>query len=108
MGLKSYVRDEEINSIVITVPAKFQGHQDDATMKAAELAGSALQLVQEPIAASMACGIGSNIADGQWLVFDFGGGTFDVALMSSIEGIMRVDDTEGNNFLGGVKILILQ
>jgi len=100
--LKGYVRDEEINSMVITVPAKFQGHQNDATMRAAKLAGfQYCELLQEPIAASMAYGIEAQNIEGEWLVFDFGGGTFDAALMKANEGIMKVIDTEGDNLLGG-------
>jgi molecular chaperone DnaK len=101
-ALKSYVRDDEINSVVITVPAKFQGYQKDATKKSAELAGfQHCILLQEPIAASMAYGVDAHSIDGEWLVFDFGGGTFDVALMKANEGIMKVGDTEGDNHLGG-------
>jgi len=101
-ALKGNVRDEEINSIVITVPAKFQGYQKDATKKAAELAGfKHCILLQEPIAASMAYGVDAKTIDGEWLLFDFGGGTFDVALMKANEGVMKVVDTEGDNHLGG-------
>ena len=101
-ALKGYVRDEDINSVVITVPAKFQGYQKDATKKAAELAGfQHCILLQEPIAASMAYGVDAQSVDGEWLVFDFGGGTFDAALMKANEGIMKVVDTEGDNRLGG-------
>jgi|TARA_Y100000310_G_C20697057_1_gene826430 molecular chaperone DnaK len=101
-ALKGYVRDEEINSIVITVPAKFQGYQKDATIDAAKLAGfQHCILLPEPIAASMAYGVDAKAIDGEWLVFDFGGGTFDAALMKSVEGIMKVVDTEGDNHLGG-------
>ena len=93
-ALKGYIRDEEVNAAVITVPAKFQGYQNDATQKAAEMAGFKKSiLLQEPVAASMAYGIDSNSMEGQWLVFDFGGGTFDVALMKASEGIMKVIDT---------------
>jgi len=68
-SLKSYIRDEDLNSIVITVPAKFQGNQNDATMKAAQLAGfQHCILLQEPIAASMAYGIDTKDIDGKWLV----------------------------------------
>ncbi len=103
--LKGYVRDEDVNAIVVTVPAKFQGYQIDATKKAAELAGfQHCILLQEPIAASMAYGLEANSIDGLWVVFDFGGGTFDAALMSADEGIMRVVDTEGDNHLGGKNI----
>lgn len=103
--LKSCVRDEEVNAVVITVPAKFQGYQKDATKKAAELAGfQHCILLQEPIAASMAYGLEADSIDGLWIVFDFGGGTFDAALMKADEGIMRVVDTEGDNHLGGKNI----
>jgi len=104
-NLKSCVRDEEVNAVVITVPAKFQGYQKDATKKAAELAGfQHCILLQEPIAASMAYGLEASSIDGLWVVFDFGGGTFDAALMKADEGIMRVIDTEGDNHLGGKNI----
>lgn len=101
-ALKSYVRDEEIAAAVITVPAKFRNNQIDATQKAAELAGfKYCELLQEPIAASIAYGVSANSVHGYWLVFDFGGGTFDAALMKVDEGIMKVVDTEGDNHLGG-------
>lgn len=101
-GLKSYVRDEDISAVVITVPAKFRNNQIDATQKAAELAGfKYCELLQEPIAASIAYGVSSNSVHGYWLVFDFGGGTFDAALMKVDAGIMKVVDTDGDNHLGG-------
>jgi molecular chaperone DnaK len=101
--LKSFVSDENFNSVVITVPAKFTINQKDATLRAAlELAGfSQCELLQEPIAASMAYGLSANSQDGYWLVYDFGGGTFDAALVKVEEGIMKVIDTEGDNYLGG-------
>ncbi|WP_439882189.1 Hsp70 family protein [Pontibacter sp. MBLB2868] len=100
--LKSFVTDEEVNSIVITVPAKFTINQKDATTRAAKLAGfKHCELLQEPIAASMAYGLGNANKDGFWLVFDFGGGTFDAALLKVEDGIMKVIDTEGDNYLGG-------
>jgi molecular chaperone DnaK len=103
--LRSYVRDEEVRSIVITVPAMFKQNQVDATQRAAEIAGfKYCELLQEPIAASIAYGIKANSATGHWLVFDFGGGTFDAALMHVEEGIMKVVDTAGNNHLGGKNI----
>jgi len=68
-ALKSYVRDEEITSAVITVPAKFRNNQIDATQKAAELAGfKYCELLQEPIAASIAYGVSANSIHGYWLV----------------------------------------
>ena len=100
--LKSFVNDEDISSAIVTVPAKFNTTQIDATQKAAELAGfSHVELLQEPIAASMAYGLDANKSDGFWLVFDFGGGTFDAALIKVDEGIMKVKDTGGDNHLGG-------
>ncbi|EOW0911626.1 MULTISPECIES: Hsp70 family protein [Klebsiella/Raoultella group] len=100
--LKSYNRDENIDAAVITVPAMFKQSQLDATQRAAELAGFRYcELLQEPIAASIAYGIKAAQSSGYWLVFDFGGGTFDAALMHVEEGIMKVVDTEGDNHLGG-------
>lgn len=100
--LKSFIKDEDLKSAVVTVPAKFTINQKDATVKAAKLAGlKHCELLQEPIAASMSYGMDSNSKDGFWLVFDFGGGTFDAAIIKSEDGIMQVVDTEGNNSLGG-------
>jgi molecular chaperone DnaK len=100
--LKSFVTDESFNSVIITVPAKFTVNQKDATLRAAKLAGfEYCELLQEPIAASMAYGVGAKNKNGHWLVFDFGGGTFDAALLKVEEGIMKVVDTEGDNYLGG-------
>jgi len=100
--LKSYISDENFKSIVVTVPAKFTINQKDATLRAAKLAGfEHCELLQEPIAASMAYGLDAKNKDGYWLVFDFGGGTFDAALLKVEEGIMKVIDTEGDNYLGG-------
>ena len=100
--LKSVINDEEVNSIVVTVPAKFNVNQDTATKKAAELAGfKQCELLQEPIAACYAYGVSSSQKNGFWLVFDFGGGTFDAALVRVEDGIMSIVDTEGNNWLGG-------
>ncbi len=100
--LKSFVKDESVNSTVITVPAAFKTNQIDATRRAGKLAGfSHIELLQEPVAASMAYGLDSNKKDGFWLVFDFGGGTFDAALLKVEEGIMKVIDTQGDNHLGG-------
>jgi molecular chaperone DnaK len=100
--LKSFIQDENLSSIVITVPAKFLNPQNEATMKAAKLAGfKHVQLLQEPVAAATAYGLDSAQKDGFWLVFDFGGGTFDAALVKADEGILSVKDTEGDNWLGG-------
>ena len=100
--LKSLINDEVVNSVVITVPAMFTAIQKDATMKAARIAGfKQCSLLQEPIAACMAYGLSAEKKDGRWLVFDFGGGTFDAALVKVEDGILNVFDTEGDNFLGG-------
>ena len=100
--LKSFIIDENISSVVITVPAKFTVIQKTATIEAAEMAGfKRCELLQEPIAASMAYGLTSNSKDGIWLVFDFGGGTFDAALLKVEDGIQQIFDTEGDNYLGG-------
>ena len=100
--LKEYVQDENINAAVITVPAAFKNNQIDATRRAGKLAGlEHVEVLQEPVAASMAYGLDSKKKDGFWLVFDFGGGTFDAALLKVEDGIMKVIDTEGDNYLGG-------
>ena len=100
--LKSYLQDEVIKSAVITIPAMFNDTQKSATQKAAELAGiSQAELLQEPIAAAMAYGLDEKTKDGNLLIFDFGGGTFDVCLVKMEDGIMQVKDTDGDNWLGG-------
>lgn len=101
-ALKSFVTDEVFRSVVITVPAKFTVGQKTATIEAARMAGFAhCELLQEPIAASFAYGLSSEQKNGIWMVFDFGGGTFDAALLKVEDGIMQVFDTAGNNYLGG-------
>lgn len=100
--LKSLINDETVDSVVITVPAMFTAIQKDATMQAARIAGfKQCELLQEPIAACLAYGLSSERKDGKWMVFDFGGGTFDAALVKVEDGILTVFDTEGDNFLGG-------
>jgi len=100
--LKSFISDEEVNSTVIAIPAKYTINQKDAIIRAGELAGlKQVELLQEPIAAAMSYGLDAKSKDGYWLVFDFGGGTFDAALLKVEDGIMKVIDTEGDNYLGG-------
>lgn len=101
--LKSFVLDEQnIDAAIITIPAKFKTDQIAATKRAATLAGiTQCELLQEPIAASMAYGLSTSNQNGHWLVFDFGGGTFDAAIVRVEDGIMQVIDTEGDNYLGG-------
>lgn len=104
-ALKSFVLDNDVNAAVITIPAKFKADQIAATQRAAVLAGiEHCELLQEPIAASMAYGLGSAKKNGIWLVFDFGGGTFDAALLKVEDGIIQVKDTEGDNYLGGANL----
>lgn len=101
-ALKSFVTDEVFRSVVITVPAKFTVGQKTATIEAAKMAGfDHCELLQEPIAASFAYGLSSEQKNGIWMVFDFGGGTFDAALLKVEDGIMQVFDTAGDNYLGG-------
>lgn len=101
-ALKSFTQDNEFKSVVITIPAMFNDNQKAATQKAAEIAGfSQVELLQEPIAAAMAFGMDEQIKDGQIIIFDFGGGTFDVCLVNIEDGIMQVKDTGGDNWLGG-------
>jgi molecular chaperone DnaK len=100
--LKSIIQDENFSSVVITVPAKFLHPQNESTMNAAKLAGfKHVELLQEPVAAATAYGLDAKKKDGYWLVFDFGGGTFDAAILKSEEGILTVKDTDGDNWLGG-------
>ena len=100
-ALKSFVTDEVFRSVVITVPAKFTVGQKTATIEAAKMAGfDHCELLQEPIAASFAYGLSSEQKNGIWMVFDFGGGTFDAALLRVEDGIMQVFDTAGDNYLG--------
>ena len=101
-ALKSFVTDDTLSSIIITVPAQFPINQKDATMRAAKLSGfDYSELLLEPIAASLAYGLNADNKDGVWLVFDFGGGTFDAAILKVDEGILKVLDTDGDNWLGG-------
>jgi molecular chaperone DnaK len=98
---------EKPSAAVITIPASFDTMQSNATIKAGEEAGfSHVYLLQEPIAASLAyfnfSGQAANMPDGHWLVYDLGGGTFDVALVGVKDGALKVIDHEGNNFLGGM------
>jgi molecular chaperone DnaK len=105
--LRNFVHTGETpDSVVITIPASFDTIQSNATKKAGYEAGfKEVALLQEPIAASLAF---ANKQDaqtkmqGQWLVYDLGGGTFDVALVRFSDGEMRVIDHEGDNYLGGV------
>ncbi len=91
-----------IDQAVITVPALFEVPQSAATAEAARLAGlQRVELLQEPVASALAAGWEAESAQGSWMVFDLGGGTFDVSLLESREGLLRVVGHDGDNFLGG-------
>jgi len=96
---------EIINAAVITVPAAFTQRQCAATRDAAELAGFVQSpLLQEPVAAALAYGFQAEMQKEYWLVFDFGGGTFDAALIKAEDGTITVVNHDGDNFLGGADI----
>src|SRR6202049_2399486 len=96
---------ELIEAAVITVPAAFELHQCDATRKAAQIADfKESPLVQEPVAAALAYGFQTDAAKTYWLVYDFGGGTFDAAIIKAEEGTIHVVNHGGDNFLGGSDI----
>ena len=87
---------------VISVPALFELHQTAATSEAARLAGfERIELIQEPVASAIAAGWSQASCSGPWLVYDLGGGTFDVSLLETREGLLRVVGHSGDNFLGG-------
>ncbi len=92
-----------IERAVISVPALFELPQSSATSEAARLAGfERVELLQEPIASALAAGWRADEdGTGTWLVFDFGGGTFDASLLETRDGLLRVVGHDGDNFLGG-------
>lgn len=91
----------EIKDAVITVPAYFEDAQRQATKDAGSIAGfNVLRIVNEPTAAALAYGLDKS-DDHTVLVFDFGGGTFDVSILELSEGVFEVKSTSGNNHLGG-------
>lgn len=104
--LKTFVNTgDTLDAVVITIPASFDTIQSNATKEAGMQAGfKQVVLLQEPIAASLAYANmkkEKEMQEGQWLVYDLGGGTFDVALVKIKDGEMKVLDHEGDNFLGG-------
>ena len=104
--LKTFVNTgDTLDAVVLTIPASFDTIQSNATKEAGIQAGfKQVVLLQEPIAASLAYANMKKereMKDGQWLVYDLGGGTFDVALIQIKDGEMKVLDHEGDNFLGG-------
>ncbi len=95
-------RGENLASAVITVPADFELPRCNATLRAAKLAGlENCPLLQEPIAAALAYGFQSKSNNVFWLVYDFGGGTFDAALIHLRDGLFKVINHQGDNYLGG-------
>ncbi len=92
---------EKIDKAVITVPAYFSDTQRQATKDAGEIAGlEVLRIVNEPTASALAYGLDKEGAE-RVLVFDLGGGTFDVSILELDEGLFKVIATSGNNLLGG-------
>jgi molecular chaperone DnaK len=93
---------EQVSEAVITVPAYFNNAQREATKDAGQIAGlNVLRIVNEPTAAALAYGLDKEGADQTILVFDLGGGTFDVSVLELGEGVFEVKSTAGDNHLGG-------
>ncbi|SDM97248.1 molecular chaperone DnaK [Geodermatophilus siccatus] len=93
---------EPVTDAVITVPAYFEDAQRQATKEAGEIAGlNVLRIVNEPTAAALAYGLDKGETEQTILVFDLGGGTFDVSLLEIGEGVIEVKATAGDNHLGG-------
>jgi molecular chaperone DnaK len=93
---------EPVTDAVITVPAYFNNAQREATKDAGKIAGlNVLRIINEPTAASLAYGLDKDTTDQTILVFDLGGGTFDVSVLELGEGVFEVKATNGDNHLGG-------
>jgi len=114
MVLRSLKEDAEaylghpINEAIITVPAYFSDAQRKATRAAGQLAGLKVErLLNEPTAAALAYGIQDKEQESKFLVFDLGGGTFDVSILELFEGVMEVRASAGDNFLGGEDFVTL-
>lgn len=103
--LKKYAEDylgEEVEEAVITVPANFNNSQRKVTKLAGEMAGIKVErIINEPTAAAMAYGINNADKEEKILVYDLGGGTFDVSILEMFEGILDVKSSRGNDRLGG-------
>ena len=94
-------KDSSVESAVITVPAYYNDVQRQATKLAAEMANvRVLRLISEPTAAAIAYGI-DDTNEGNFVVYDFGGGTFDVSVLSIKKGVYKVLSTKGDTHLGG-------
>jgi molecular chaperone DnaK len=93
---------EEVNAAVITVPAYFNDDQRQATKDAGKIAGLEVpRIINEPTAAALAYGLDKEGSDEKILVFDLGGGTFDVSVLEIGDGVFEVKATAGDNHLGG-------
>jgi molecular chaperone DnaK len=93
---------EPVTDAVITVPAYFEDAQRQATKEAGDIAGlNVLRIVNEPTAAALAYGLDKGETEQTILVFDLGGGTFDVSLLEIGDGVIEVKATAGDNHLGG-------
>jgi molecular chaperone DnaK len=93
---------EDVTDAVITVPAYFEDAQRQATKEAGQIAGlNVLRIVNEPTAAALAYGLDKGEKEQTILVFDLGGGTFDVSLLEIGDGVVEVRATSGDNHLGG-------
>ena len=93
---------ESVSDAVVTVPAYFNNAQREATKDAGKIAGlNVLRIINEPTAAALAYGLDKEGADQTILVFDLGGGTFDVSVLELGEGVFEVKSTNGDNHLGG-------
>ena len=93
---------EDVDSVVITVPAYFNDDQRQVTKDAGKIAGlDVKRIINEPTAAALAYGLDKESADETILVFDLGGGTFDVSVLEIGDGVFEVKATSGDNHLGG-------
>ncbi|MDP1819818.1 MAG: Hsp70 family protein, partial [Acidimicrobiales bacterium] len=98
---ESYLGDT-VSQAVITVPAYFDDAQRTATKEAGQIAGlEVLRIINEPTAAALAYGLDKGAADETVLVFDLGGGTFDVSILEIGDGVFEVKSTHGDTALGG-------
>lgn len=106
--LSNFSIHDKVDAAVITIPASFDTIQSNATKTAGYEAGfEEVVLLQEPIAACLAYANTNDldiVEEKKWLVYDFGGGTFDVAIVNVNERELKVIDHKGNNFLGGLDV----
>lgn len=96
---------EKVTEAIITVPAYFNDSQRQATKDAGQIAGlNVLRIINEPTAAALAYGFDKNKKDEKIVVFDFGGGTFDVSVLEVGDSVIEVKSTDGDSHLGGKDI----